>query len=55
MKYKIVRSYDKRKTVTYRYSFESAYQEYQERESCNAIQVYLLMGETPILLAQKEY
>lgn len=52
MKYKIVRSYDKRKTVTYRYSFESAY---QERESCNAIQVYLLMGETPILLAQKEY
>lgn len=56
MKYKIVRWYDERKTVTHVHSFEEAYQEYSKNDTCDTVQVYILTGnpEKSILLAQKE-
>lgn len=56
MKYKIVRWYDERKTVTHVHSFEEAYQEYSKNSTCDTVQVYVLTGnpEKSILLAQKE-
>lgn len=56
MKYKIVRWYDERRTVTHVNSFEEAYREYKKYDTCDTVQVYFLLGasETPILLAQKE-
>lgn len=56
MKYKIVRWYDERKTVTHIHSFEEAYQEYSKNSACDTVQVYVLTGnpEKSILLAQKE-
>ena len=56
MKYKIVRWYDERKTVTHVHSFEEAYREYSKNDTCDTVQVYILAGnpEKSILLAQKE-
>lgn len=56
MKYKIVRWYDERKTVTHVHSFEEAYQEYSKNCACDTVQVYVLTSnpEKSILLAQKE-
>lgn len=56
MKYKIVRWYDERKTVTHVHSFEEAYREYSKNDTCDTVQVYILTSnpEKSILLAQKE-
>lgn len=56
MKYKIVRWYDERKTVTHVHSFEEAYREYSKNDACDTVQAYVLAGnpEKSILLAQKE-
>lgn len=37
MKYKIVRWYDERKTVTHVHSFEEAYREYSKNDTCDTV------------------
>ena len=55
MKYKIVRWYDERKTVTHVHSFEEAYREYSKSNACDTVQVYVLVdSKISVLLAQKE-
>lgn len=54
MKFRIVRWYDERKTVTYVYSFEDAYIQYINASDYDTAQVYAVNGSTTLLLAQKD-
>nr|DAN16729.1 MAG TPA: hypothetical protein [Bacteriophage sp.] len=54
MRYKIVRWYDERSTVTRVQCFDSAVSEYNKTGTADTVQLYLEGNGMTILIAQKE-